>query len=146
MRIIDRFSSEHDVFISQLQVIEDLTRGGADVASVVAAIRTLAAPLLAHAENEERALFPDLEPSLGGEGGPLAVLTEEHHVLHGHLDRMTADPPRWELEQVLDVFLRVLRGHIEKEEDVLFPAAARLIDETRLERMDREIRRRAAVR
>lgn len=146
MRIIDRFSSEHDVFISQLQVIEDLTRGGADVASVVAAIRTLAAPLLAHAENEERALFPDLEPSMGGEGGPLAVLTEEHHVLHGQLDRMTADPPRWELEQVLDAFLRVLRGHIEKEEDVLFPAAAQLIDDTRLERMDREIRRRAGVR
>lgn len=146
MRIIDRFSSEHDVFISQLQVIEDLTRGGADVASVVAAIRTLAAPLLAHAENEERALFPDLEPSMGGEGGPLAVLTEEHHVLHGQLDRMTADPPRWELEQVLDAFLRVLRGHIEKEEDVLFPAAAQLIDDTRLERMDREIRQRAAVR
>jgi len=146
MRIIDRFSSEHAVFISQLQVIEDLTRGGADVASVVAAIRTLAAPLLAHAENEERALFPDLEPSMGGEGGPLAVLTEEHHVLHGQLDRMTAGPPRWELEQVLDAFLRVLRGHIEKEEDVLFPAAAQLIDDTRLERMDREIRQRAAVR
>ena len=146
MRIIDRFSSEHDVFISQLQVIEDLTRGGADVASVVAAIRTLAAPLLAHAENEERALFPDLEPSMGGEGGPLAVLTEEHHILHGQLDRMTADPPRWELEQVLDAFLRVLRGHIEKEEDVLFPAAAQLIDDVRLERMDREIRQRAAVR
>lgn len=146
MRIIDRFSSEHDVFISQLQVIEDLTRGGADVASVVAAIRTLAAPLLAHAENEERALFPDLEPSMGGEGGPLAVLTEEHHVLHGQLDRMTGEPPRWELEQVLDAFLRVLRGHIEKEEDVLFPAAAQLIDDSRLERMDREIRRRAGVR
>jgi hemerythrin-like domain-containing protein len=146
MRIIDRFSSEHDVFISQLAVIEDLTRGGADVASVVAAIRTLAAPLLAHAENEERALFPDLEPSMGGEVGPLAVLTEEHHVLHGQLDRMTADPPRWELEQVLDAFLRLLRGHIEKEEDVLFPAAAQLIDGSRLERMDREIRRRAGVR
>ncbi len=146
MRIIDRFSSEHDVFISQLTVIEDLTRGGADVASVVAAIRTLAAPLLAHAENEERALFPDLEPSMGGEGGPLAVLTEEHHVLHGQLDRMTADPPRWELEQVLDAFLRLLRGHIEKEEVVLFPAAARLIDGARLERMDREIRGHAGVR
>lgn len=146
MRIIDRFSSEHDVFISQLTVIEDLTRGGADVASLVAAIRTLAAPLLAHAENEERALFPDLEPSMGGEGGPLAVLTEEHHVLHGQLDRMTADPPRWELEQVLDAFLRLLRGHIEKEEVVLFPAAARLIDGARLERMDREIRGHAGVR
>ena len=143
MRIIDRFSSEHDVFISQLEVIEDLARGGADVASVVAAIRTLAAPLLAHAKHEERALFSDLKPS---KGGLLAVLTMEHHVLHGQLDRMTADPPRWELEQVLDAFLRLLLGHIEKEEVVVFPAAAQLIDRSRLERMDREIRGHAGVR
>jgi hemerythrin-like domain-containing protein len=146
MRIIDRFSSEHDVFIMQLSVIETLTRSGAEVASVVAAIRTLAAPLLAHAQNEERALFPDLAPSLGGEGGPLAVLTEEHRVLHGQLDRLTADPPRLELEQVLDAFLHLLRGHIEKEEDILFPAAARLIDDTRLERLDRQMRATALAR
>ena len=146
MRIIDRFSSEHDIFISQLEVIEDLTRGGADVASIVAAIRTLAAPLLSHAEREERALFPDLRPSMGGEGGVLAVLTDEHHVLHEQLDRMIAGPPRWELEQVLDAFLRLLLGHIEKEEVVLFPAAAQLIDGPRLERMDREIRGYAGVR
>ncbi len=70
MRIIDRFSSEHDVFISQLEVIEDLTRGGAAVASIVAAIRTRAAPLRAHAEREERPLFPDLRPSMGRRGRP----------------------------------------------------------------------------
>ncbi len=146
MRILDRFSSEHDVFITQLDVIETLTRTGAEVPSVVAAIRTLAAPLLVHAQNEERALFPDLASSLGGEGGPLAVLTEEHRVLHGQLDRLTADPPRWELEGVLDAFLRLLRAHIEKEERILFPAAAELIDDTRLERLDREMRLTTAAR
>ena len=145
MRILDRFTSEHDVFITQLGVIETLARTGADVACVVAAIRTLAAPLLAHARNEERALFPDLAPSLGGEGGPLAVLTAEHGVLHGQLDRLTADPSRLELERVLDAFLSLLRRHIEKEEDVLFPAAAQLIDDARLERMDREIRSEAVA-
>lgn len=140
MRITERFSSEHDVFLSQLTVIEELVRTGADVSSVVAAIRTLAAPLLVHAENEERALFPALEPSMGGDGGPLAVLTEEHHTLHGQIDRLVAAPPRWELELVLDAFLRVLRGHIDKEEGVLFPAAQQILDGERLERLDREIR------
>lgn len=140
MRITDRFSSEHDVFLQQLQVIDALTRNGAEVAEVVAAIRTLEAPLLAHAENEERALFPALESSMGGDGGPLAILTEEHHVLHAQLERLGAAPPRWELEQVLDAFLRVLRGHIDKEEQVLFPAAAQIVGDERLERLDREIR------
>lgn len=140
MRIIDRFSSEHDVFATQLEVIETLVRTGAEVGSVVAAMRTLAAPLLEHAENEERALFPDLAPSLGGEGGPLAILTQEHGVLHGQLDRLTGDPSRLELEEVLAAFLDLLRRHIEKEEEVLFPAAAQLIDDARLELLDRQIR------
>ncbi len=141
MRITERFSSEHDVFLSQLTVIEDLVRRGADVSSVVAAIRTLAAPLLVHAENEERALFPDLAPTMGGDGGPLATLTEEHREIHEQIDRLVASPPRWELELVLDAFLRVLRGHIDKEEGVLFPAAEQLLDGARLERLDRDIRR-----
>lgn len=139
MRITDRFSSEHEVFLRQLEVIDTLTRTGADVDAVVAAIRTLAAPLLAHAENEERALFPALEPTLGSAGGPLAALTEEHHTIHGQLDRLTDDPPRWELEQVLDAFLRVLRGHIKMEEGVLFPAAARALGDDHLARLDRDI-------
>ncbi|HYS64307.1 MAG TPA: hemerythrin domain-containing protein, partial [Paraburkholderia sp.] len=60
--------------------------------------------------------------------------------LHGQLDRLTADPTCWELEQLLEAFLRVLRRHIAKEEDVLFPGAAQLIDDTRLERLDRDVR------
>lgn len=141
MRITERFSSEHDVFLSQLTVIEDLVRRGADVSSVVAAIRTLSAPLLLHADNEERVLFGELELAMGGEGGPLATLTEEHREIHGQIDRLVAGPPRWELELVLDAFLRVLRAHIDKEEGVLFPAAEQLLDGERLERLDRDIRK-----
>ena len=65
MRITDRFSSEHDVFVDQLGVT----------------LRTLAKPLLAHAEAEERALFPDLAPSMGGQ-----------------IDTLTVEPTRAELE------------------------------------------------
>lgn len=145
MRIIDRFSSEHDVFLAQLEVIDDLTRRDASVESIVSALRTLAAPLIAHAENEERALFPDLEPSMGGTGGPLAILTEEHSTIHAQIDELVDHPTRQRLETVLDEFLRVLRGHIDKEEQVLFPAAAEILGDTRLEKLDREIRAAAAV-
>lgn len=140
MRITDRFSSEHDVFLTQVAVIDDLSRGDASVEQIVSALRTLAAPLLAHAEAEERALFPDLEPSMGGGGGPLAILTEEHTTLHGQIDELLASPSRERLEAVLDAFERLLRGHIDKEEQVLFPAAAQILGDGRLEVLDRELK------
>ncbi len=145
MRIIDRFSSEHDVFLEQLEVIERLVRADAPALQVVAAMRTLAAPLLAHAENEERALFPDLEPTMGGEGGPLAMLTEEHATIHGQVDELTSDPAAHRIPDLLDEFQGLLRAHIEKEEQVLFPAAAQILGDDRLARLDRDLERTAAA-
>ncbi|MDO8506717.1 MAG: hemerythrin domain-containing protein [Candidatus Limnocylindria bacterium] len=143
MRIIDRFSSEHDVFLGQLEAIEGLTRNDTAVDEIVAALRILAAPLLIHAENEEAALFPDLEPSMGVGGGPLAILTEEHVTIHGQIDRLTGGPTRGELTQVLEAFASLLRAHITKEEEILFPAAAQILGDERLARLDRDIKRAA---
>lgn len=140
MRITDRFSSEHDVFLDQLGVIASLAGSDASVEALVSALRTLAKPLLTHAEAEERALFPDLEPSMGGGGGPLAILTEEHVTLHGQIDALTAEPTRAELDRVFAAFATLLRGHIDKEEQVLFPAAQQILGDERLDRLDRERR------
>jgi len=137
MRIIDRFSIEHDVFLSQLEVIEDLSARGADIAAIAAAIRTLEAPLLAHAENEERVLFPFLGEVMRD---AVSVLVDEHATLHAYLERLVAEPTRWELEMALEAFLRVLRGHIQKEEQAFFPAAADILDDAQLELLDRDVR------
>jgi iron-sulfur cluster repair protein YtfE (RIC family) len=137
MRILDRFSSEHDVFISQLTVIEDLAAHGADISSLSATIRTLASPLLAHAQNEERVLFPVLGPTMEG---PIAVMVEEHETIHGYVKRLVAERSRLEVEQILDAFLRVLRGHIAKEEQIFFPAASEILDDAKQERLDRKVR------
>ena len=138
MRITDRFSSEHDVFLAQLEVLASLTRSGASIEAISSSLRTLAKPLLAHAEAEERALFPDLEPSMGGAGGPLAILTDEHVTLHGQIDELTGEPARAELDRVFDAFQRLLRAHIDKEEQVLFPAAEQILGDERLARLDRD--------
>lgn len=138
MRITDRFSSEHDVFLDQLGVLAALTRSGASVEAITSAIRTVASPLLAHAEAEERALFPDLESSMGGAGGPLAILTDEHVTLHGQIDELTGEPARAQLERVFGDFDRLLRAHIDKEEQVLFPAAEQILGDERLARLDRQ--------
>jgi hemerythrin-like domain-containing protein len=85
-------------------------------------------------------LFPDLEPSMGADGGPLKILTEEHTTLHGQIDELVDSPTRQRLETVLDEFQRLLRGHIDKEEQVLFPAAAQILGDGKLEKLDRDLK------
>ena len=138
MRIIDRFSAEHVSYTEQLDRLVRLVDGGGDVAAAIAAARTLATPLLQHAKNEEVLLFPDLIARMGGEG-PVQVLQEEHRIIHTQVDRLTGDPTRAEFATVLAAFSALLRSHIAKEENVLFPMSAEILGDTRLSDMDAEI-------
>ncbi len=136
MRITDRFSREHEAFLAQLAALESLLASDADLADVAQAFAAFAAPLLRHAGDEERALFPALEPSFGWEAGPLTVLTIEHHVLHGQIDDVARARTRAEIANVLGAFAPLLRAHIEKEESVLFPAAVALLGDARLDELE----------
>ena len=78
-------------------------------------------------------------------GGPLAILTEEHVTIHGQIDRLTGGPTRGELEQVLAAFASLLRAHITKEEEILFPAAAQILGDERLARLGHDIKRAAVA-
>jgi len=93
----------------------------AQVAEARDAHAFLAGPVRDHNQNEERALFPALGPD-----APIAIFIEEHQRL-------------WELERELEMALagadlaraattafeliELLRAHIAREDDVLFPLA-----------------------
>lgn len=140
MKITDRFSREHEVFVKQLESLRIAVRDGADVTSAIARVRTLAGPLLRHAENEEVLLFPDLVEILGGAtGGMVSVLRQEHAIIHRQVTALTGEPAKAEFERVFTAFENLLRDHIMKEEDVLFPLSAKLLGDERLEAMDAEI-------
>jgi hemerythrin-like domain-containing protein len=140
MRIIDRFSREHEAFVKELDTLRIAVASGADVGRAIAQVRTLAGPLLTHAANEEVLLFPDLVEKLGGEdGGPVGVLRQEHTIIHGQVDTLRGTPTRADFARVFAAFDSLLRAHIEKEENVLFPLSARLLGDARLEEMDEEI-------
>jgi hemerythrin-like domain-containing protein len=140
MRIIDRFSREHEAFLKELDEIQLAVASGADVGRAIARVRTLAGPLLSHAANEEVLLFPDLVLKLGGEdGGPVGVLRREHAIIHGQIDTLSASPAQADFARVFAAFDALLRAHIEKEEEILFPLSARLLGDERLSEMDEEI-------
>lgn len=139
MRITDRFSKEHATFVTQLEGLQAACADGAPVGNLVHTVKMLTAPLLQHAENEEVLLFPDLVERLGGEGGPVEVLRQEHVMIHGQVDTLTGEPSRADFLHVFGQFQRLLREHIEKEEDVVFPLSAELLGDARLTELDAEI-------
>ena len=140
MRIIDRFSREHEAFVKELDTLRIAVASGADVGRAIAQVRTLAGPLLTHAANEEVLLFPDLVEKLGGEDrGPVGVLRQEHTIIHGQVDTLRGTPTQADFARVFAAFDSLLRAHIDKEEDVLFPLSARLLGDARLVEMDEEI-------
>jgi iron-sulfur cluster repair protein YtfE (RIC family) len=140
MRIIDRFSLEHQTFVIELDALRTDVAAGGDIAAAIARVRALAGPLLRHAENEEVLLFPDLVAQLGGEeGGPVGVLRREHSIIHGQVDTLRGEPTAADFTRVFAAFDALLRAHIDKEEEILFPLAGQLLGDVRLAQLDEEI-------
>lgn len=87
-----------------------------------------------HFSKEEEALFPEMERHIPRQGGPLGVMLSEHDQLRkinqGFQQGMDRFPGHGARELVLKhgrEFVDILRGHIEKEENVLFMFAERLL-------------------
>jgi len=83
-----------------------------------------------HFTLEEEALFPVLARHLGLTQGPLAVMTAEHATFRELMHRLSASVRSGDAEQqrtrALDV-VELLRAHIAKEDNVLFPMALRVL-------------------
>ena len=123
-----RFQAEHQEALMVLGRLEgaalSLRRGGdaaPNLASALEAHAFLSTAVRAHNDNEERALFPLL-----GDDAPTAVFVEEHRrlrELEGELARVAR---RGDARMTADVALEMvelLRAHIAREDEVLFPMA-----------------------
>lgn len=101
-------------------------------------VRSLKTDLAVHLRKEEEILFPHLEAYLGREQGPLGVMLAEHEDLRRLVQRLSdavsllrtnAEPAsrRGAHQEVLrwgQGLIDLLRPHIAKEDQCLFPMAA----------------------
>jgi DUF438 domain-containing protein len=102
-----------------------------------------------HNQKEERALFPMLERlGIPRHGGPLAVMLSEHEQARGLVERIDAtaaavaggDLARLpELREAFDAYAALCKNHFWKENDILYPLGARLMDEEQAEEVTRGI-------
>ena len=118
LQTIDELTREHDAALEHVRNAEHAAAAG-DLPATLAACAALDLLLVPHTAVEEEAVFPALAREYPAH---VAVLVDEHRIVHGALAELAAGPTgAW--AQRLGNALAVLRAHIAKEQDGLFPAS-----------------------
>ena len=129
---IRRFEQEHEVALAALARLEQaahVLRGGGPAEPQFAVAREvhelLCGVVRQHNEDEERALFPAL-----ADEAPVGPFLDEHQTLWGLEEDLARAIDRRDCEKVARVSLDIvdlLRAHIHRENEVLFPMARALL-------------------
>ena len=117
---IEELTREHELVLSLISDVR-AARASGDVPRMASLAQRIAAVLDPHTQAEEQGLFPALAPDFPDQ---IAVLEAEHRSVDAVLARASDGPPAdpaWPDE--LAEALAVLREHIFKEQDGVFPAA-----------------------
>ncbi|OLZ68997.1 hemerythrin HHE cation-binding protein [Streptomyces sp. IMTB 2501] len=122
---IDQLTLEHETVVRLISHVRDARRDG-KVTRMAELAREIAAVLGPHTEVEERGLYPALAADFPDK---IAALEAEHRRIEAVLaeaDGPFLTDPTWpdRLIEVLDL----LRAHILKEQDGVFPAALAVLD------------------
>ncbi len=144
------FEAQHEEGLKQLERLEgavERLRASEASPELWKAIRGATAfingEVRLHNQKEEELLFPPLEEVLPP-GGPTAVMRDEHRALWSSLGRLEEAISRWEKGdraakgEVINsarFMVELLRAHIRKENEVLYPMARRLLGPEKIEGM-----------
>ena len=160
---LQELTREHEAVLLQVdalqQVLDDMQDGlqRADAAPLETAenvVRALRMDLDIHLRKEEAVLFPPLEAHLGREQGPIGVMLMEHEDLRRIMQRLSAavsllrsDAEPVSRKEAHEEMLRwgrglvgLLRQHIAKEDQCLFPMAASRLEGGQLRALGEEMR------
>jgi hemerythrin-like domain-containing protein len=130
---IDLLTREHDRALDHVRAAEQAARRE-DPASAQDACRQLAAVLEPHTAVEEQSLFPALEADFADQ---MELLRHEHRLVASVLDEVAGDGPLssgWQVR--VKGAMSLLRRHILKEQDGVFPAALATLTVAEWERVD----------
>ncbi len=137
--LLAKFREEHTHALEELIRLENALQDivdGVPVTRRIEPLRAFAAflgeALDAHFRQEEDELFPRLRQVMGHGGGPIPVMLEEHRIIreaHAQLQREIESPApdSTTVRRSGETILNVLRDHIHKEDNVLFPLAERFL-------------------
>lgn len=126
-------TAEHDVLVNLSGRARRALLAG-DLHAAADLTRAMSTVLVPHTSVEEEALFPAMAAEFGDH---VHDLLSEHRLIEGVLTESadgTPDDPTW--PERLEHALSVLREHIIKEQDGLFPAALATLDPTEWDHLE----------
>ena len=138
MKITQGFLGEHAVFYAQFSHLEKAVPTADNLGEVLAQTALLDAALESHANLEEELLFVHLEPHLGTQDGPLAVMRAEHDEIKGGLSQLPQLQNLDEAQNLLLHIIAVAREHFAKEERILYQMAEQTLGEEKLTQLGSE--------
>ena len=132
MFITDALLGEHAVFYLLLGHIEQVLPALDSLSALQHRFAAFAFALEAHAGLEDELLFTALEPHLGAPAGPLAVMRFEHNQIIDLFGKIESAADLNSARVFTRQLFPIVRGHFQKEEQVLFQMAARFLSEDEL--------------
>ena len=153
----DSLGAEHQTVLRALDKLEKYSKlwGTGNAASDAEAKAGLEEVLVfldqeleLHLKKEEVALFPAMEAVIGKDG-PTFVMLMEHEDLRKYVAQLNSLVPTLgeadadkakQLQRTGDYICRLLRGHIEKEDTVLFPMANQVVSPAEMSKVDDKVR------
>lgn len=132
MKLTDALLGEHGAFYTLFDQVEETAATTGEIAQIQSAMTILETMVLSHATLEENLLFATLEPHLGRDTGPLAVMHAEHEEMKVLLGRIEEAGDIGAAAGWVERALNSARSHFRKEEEVLFPMAVTLIGDDAL--------------
>jgi hemerythrin-like domain-containing protein len=127
---IELLGGQHQEVLARLDAVEkDLASRGTN-GRLADFVTYLEREVVHHFAIEEQALFPVLARYLPLTQGPLAVMNAEHATFHELMQRLTVGFHSGDVERqerCTQDLIELLRQHIAKEDNVLFPMASRML-------------------
>ena len=137
MKLTDALLGEHGTFYVLFNQIEEIAAMDGPLAQIRGATTVLGAMVDSHATLEDELLFSALEPHLGTDDGPLAVMRTEHAEMARLLEQIEDADDAGQIILWIEEALSAARSHFQKEERVLFPMAQHLLGDETLTRLGR---------
>ena len=131
MKITDAFLGEHGVFYAQFNHLEQALNSNESLDQIKSMVAMLAAGLVSHAHLEDELLFNALDNTPAGTG-PVPIMRREHEVIDHALSGVQEMNDPGQVHKLIKSTLELARQHFAKEEKILFPMAAQMLQEENL--------------
>jgi iron-sulfur cluster repair protein YtfE (RIC family) len=134
MKITDALRGEHGAYYGLFQQIESLAEEVEILAQIQNATIALNAEILSHAKLEERLLIPALRPHLSHDA-LITAMCDEHVEMDQSLEHVEDAQTLEDAVDWIRYCVGFAREHFQKEEQILFPLADKVLGREVLEKL-----------